>query len=438
MGRRPARAPLNVYLNARLVGRLRRESSGAIDFQYDKDWLAWASAIPVSVSLPLREDRYIGDPVIAVFDNLLPDNDDIRRRVAERAHAGGADAYSLLSAIGRDCVGALQFLPDDMAPGPAGGIDARAASDEEIAAILGNLARNPLGIGPDQDFRISLAGAQEKTALLYWKDKWHVPHGTTATTHIIKPQIGRLPNGIDLTNSVENEHLCLELVAALGLPVAKSHIVDFVGRRVLAVERFDRTWTRDGRLLRVPQEDCCQALSVPPARKYESDGGPGIRKISDFLKGSDTPEADQAAFFKAQIVFWLLAATDGHAKNFSIRLSPGGRFVLTPLYDIISTQPSLDAKQIMQNQMKLAMAIGDKRHYVVHTVLGRHFVQTAKSCGLPDKTVTDVIQQIGDTAVKSIDQVLAALPKDFPANIAASIADGAKRRLNSLTATGEK
>lgn len=117
MARRPARAPLNVYLNARLVGRLRRESSGAIDFQYDKQWLAWENAIPVSVSLPLREDRYIGDPVVAVFDNLLPDNDDIRRRVAERAHADGADAYSLLSAIGRDCIGALQFLPDSAAPG---------------------------------------------------------------------------------------------------------------------------------------------------------------------------------------------------------------------------------------------------------------------------------------------------------------------------------
>ncbi|MGY4350412.1 serine/threonine protein kinase HipA of HipAB toxin-antitoxin module [Bradyrhizobium sp. GM7.3] len=153
--------------------------------------------------MPLREDRYIGDPVIAVFDNLLPDNDDIRRRVAERAHAGGADAYSLLSAIGRDCVGALQFLPDGTAPGAAGAIDARVASDQDIAAILANLANNPLGIGPDQELRISLAGAQEKTALLYWKDKWHVPHGTTATTHIIKPQIGRLPSGVDLTHSVE-------------------------------------------------------------------------------------------------------------------------------------------------------------------------------------------------------------------------------------------
>lgn len=374
-------------------------------------------------------------PVIAVFDNLLPDNDDIRRRVAGRAHAGGADAYSLLSAIGRDCVGALQFLPDGTAPGAAGAIDARVASDQDIAAILANLANNPLGIGPDQEFRISLAGAQEKTALLYWKDKWQVPHGTTATTHIIKPQIGRLPNGVDLTNSVENEHLCLELVAALDLPVAKSRIVDFAGRRTLAIERFDRAWTHDGRLLRLPQEDCCQALSVPPGRKYESDGGPGIRDISDLLKGSDTPAADQATFFKTQIVFWLLAATEGHAKNFSIRLSPGGRFVLAPLYDIISTQPSLDAKQITQSQMNLAMAIGNSRHYVVHTILGRHFVQTAKTCGLPDTTVRGIIEEVADTTGAKIDATIAKLPKDFPQEMADSIAAGAKRRLNSLVTT---
>ena len=432
MARRPARAPLNVYLNARLVGQLRRESSGAIDFQYDMDWLAWDSAIPVSVSLPLREDRYIGDPVLAVFENLLPDNDDIRRRVAERSQAGGSDAYSLLGAIGRDCVGALQFLPDGMEPGKAGAIDARAADDKEIAAIVGNLARNPLGIGDDQEFRISLAGAQEKTALLYWKHKWHVPHGTTATTHIIKPQIGTLPTGIDLTNSVENEHFCLAMVGALGLPVAKSSIIDFAEKRVLAIERFDRTWTSDGRLLRLPQEDCCQALSVPPTRKYESDGGPGIRKIAEFLKGSDTPDADQRTFFKAQMVFWLLGATDGHAKNFSIRLAPGGRFRLTPLYDIISTQPSLDAGQIAQNQMKLAMAIGTNRHYAVHTIVGRHFVQTARSAGLPAKMVADVRAELSDTAGKRIAQALSTLPKDFPEKIAASITDGAKRRLKLL------
>ncbi len=435
MARRSAHAPLNVYLNARLVGQLCRESTGAIDFQYDKDWLAWVSAIPVSVSLPLREDRYIGDPVLAVFENLLPDNDDIRRRVAERSQADGSDTYSLLSAIGRDCVGALQFLPEGMAPATAGAIDGRAVDDKEIAAMVSNLARNPLGIGPDQEFRISLAGMQEKTALLYWKDKWYVPHGTTATTRIIKPQVGTLPNGIDLTNSVENEHFCLELVAALGLPVAKSCIVDFAGKRVLTIERFDRTWTRDGRLLRLPQEDCCQALSVPPSRKYESEGGPGIRAIVELLKGSDTPDADQRAFFKAQIVFWLLGATDGHAKNFSIRLAPGGRFRLAPLYDIISTQPSLDADQITQNQMKLAMAIGNNRHYAVHTIVGRHFVQTAKSCGLSDKMVKEVIQELIDTTASGIDQTLSHLPEGFPETIAASISSGVRQRLKSLPKT---
>jgi serine/threonine-protein kinase HipA len=438
MARRPAHAPLNVYMNARRVGRLRRESSGAIDFTYDPSWLAWSNAIPVSVSLPLREDRHIGDPVLAVFDNLLPDNHDIRRRIAERTRADGADAYSLLAAIGRDCAGALQFLPEGEDPGRAGTIDGRAVSAKEIAEIISNLARDPLGIGADQEFRISLAGAQEKTALLRWNDKWYVPHGITPTTHILKPQIGHLPNGIDLTNSVENEHFCLQLAATLGLPAANSRIIDFVGKRVLVIERFDRTWTTDGRLLRLPQEDCCQALSVPPSRKYESDGGPGIRAIVELLKGSDTPEDDQRTFLRAQMVFWLLGATDGHAKNFSIRLAPGGRFRLTPLYDIISTQPSLDAGQIRQNQMKLAMAVGSNRHYVVDTIFGRHFVQTAKACGLPDEMAMDLITELNDTAVVHIDRARAALPKDFPETVAASIADGARQRLKALATVDGK
>lgn len=432
MARRPTHVPLKVYLNGRLVGRLRRESSGAIDFVYDKSWLDWDNAIPVSVSLPLREDRYIGDPVLAVFENLLPDNDDIRRRLAERAKAKGPDPYNLLSAVGRDCVGALQFLPDGVAAGLAGAINARLVTDEEIAKIVSDLARSPLGVGEDQEFRISLAGAQEKTALLYWDGKWRVPHGTTATTHILKPQIGRLPNGIDLLNSVENEHFCLELVAALGLPVAKSQIIDFAGKRVLSIERFDRTRTRDGRLLRVPQEDCCQALSIPPSRKYESDGGPGIRAIYDLLKGSDVPDEDHKTLFKAQIVFWLLGATDGHAKNFSIHLAPGGRFRLTPLYDIVSTQPSLESGQISQNQMKLAMAVGTNRHYVVHTILGRHFKQTADACGLPANTLKAIIEELGDTGKGKIDAVVSSLAADFPESVADSITKAAKRRIDSL------
>src|ERR1700722_4887694 len=197
MARRRTRIPLNVFMNGRLVGRLRRESGGAIDFQYDSEWLAWDNALPVSMSLPLREGRFIGEPVIAVFDNLLPDSEDIRRRLAERVRAGGYDAYSLLAAVGRDCVGALQFLPDGVDPGPAGGIEGRPLEDNEVAGILGDLKRTPLGVDESGEFRISLAGAQEKTALLYWQDQWQVPHGSTAATHILKPQNGRLPDGIE-------------------------------------------------------------------------------------------------------------------------------------------------------------------------------------------------------------------------------------------------
>src|ERR1700682_2829430 len=152
---------------------------------------------------------------------------------------------------------------------PAGGIDGRPLGDREIADILGDLKRTPLGVDESGEFRISLAGAQEKTALLYWQDQWQVPHGTTATTHILKPEIGRLPNGIDLSQSIENEHLCMRLTAAFGRATPQTQMHEFSGKCALVVERLDRRWTRDGRLLRLPQEDCCQALSVPPPRKYE-------------------------------------------------------------------------------------------------------------------------------------------------------------------------
>ena len=429
MVRPRTRIPINVFLNGRLVGRLRRQTSGAIDFEYDGEWLAWDHALPVSLSLPLREDRFVGDPVIAVFDNLLPDNDQIRRRLAERVGAEGYDAYSLLAAVGRDCVGALQFLPEGQDPGPVGGVSGRPISDEEIAHILGDLKRTPLGVDESEEFRISLAGAQEKTALMYWKKKWQVPHGTAATTHILKPEIGKLPNGIDLSQSIENEHLCMRLTTAFGLPTAQTQIQEFSGKRALVVERFDRRWTSDRRLLRLPQEDCCQALSVPPPRKYEPDGGPGIRDILELLKASDEPEADQRLFLKAQIVFWLLGATDGHGKNFSIFLLPGGRFRLTPLYDVMSAQPNVDMGQIQRNKMKLAMAVGDKRHYVIDSIMPRHFFQTAAKCGVPAALVQGIIDEIANNAGHAIDAALKDLPSGFPEPMTASIIDGLRRRL---------
>src|SRR6185369_3806788 len=224
---------------------------------------------------------------------------------------------SLLSQIGRDCVGALQFVPgaDDPVE-ESSAIRGKIISGKEIENILTNLVRAPLGLDEDQDFRISIAGAQEKTALLLHKGKWWKPHGTTPTTHILKTQIGTLQNGLDLSHSVENEYYCLKLLAGFGLQVNDAEIKVFGKTKALVVKRFDRVWTKDGRLLRVPQEDCCQALSCPPGRKYQNEGGPSMVDILKLLNSADTPAEDQKTVLKAQILFWLVGATDGHAKNF--------------------------------------------------------------------------------------------------------------------------
>jgi serine/threonine-protein kinase HipA len=416
------------------VGCLLKETSGAIEFRYDESWLAWDQAFPVSLSLPLREDIYRGEPVVAVFENLLPDSENLRRRVAEKVGARGTDAYSLLEAIGRDCVGALQFIGDDIDPETdSTSIKGEIINDEQIEKLLRNLAQAPLGLNRDEDFRISIAGAQEKTALLCYEGNWQMPKGTTPTTHIFKTQIGHLPNGIDLSNSVENELYCLRLFEAFNLPTNKADIHVFGETKALVIERFDRRWTKNNRLLRLPQEDCCQALSVPPPRKYQSDSGPSMIDILNFLKGSDSPAQDQKLFLKAQILFWLIGATDGHAKNFSIFIRPGGSYSLTPFYDVLTAQPSLDAGQIERKQMKLAMSVGSKRHYRIDEIHARHFVQTANNAGLPEGIVQEAISEVADTAKGAIGMVETMLPADFPEEIHASVKTAMMTRLESLS-----
>jgi serine/threonine-protein kinase HipA len=426
--------PLRVLLNNRLVGHLAKAVSGAIEFQYDKTWLDWQHALPISLSLPLREDAYRGEPVAAVFDNLLPDADVLRRRVAEKVGAAGTDAYSLLAAIGRDCVGALQFAGENDAVGSDIGISGQPVDDEAIATLLSGLAQAPLGIDQDDSFRISVAGAQEKTALLRYQGRWLKPHGATPTTHIFKTEIGQLPNGIDLSNSVENEYYCLKLAAAFGLPVTKAEIWSFGTTKALVVERFDRRWTKDGRLLRLPQEDFCQALSVLPTRKYQNMGGPGLVQMLELLGGSDRPSQDRATLLKAQILFWLIGATDGHAKNFSIFLGSGGNYRLTPLYDILTAQPSLDARQIERKQMTLAMSVGDHRHYRISEIAGRHFVQTGKAAGLPHSLVRDAINEMADKAEAALAETENTLPAEFPEAVPISVRGGLMTRLRTLQA----
>ena len=442
MARRKAHTPLNVLINNRLAGRLEKETSGAFKFQYVKEWLEWEHSFAVSLSLPLRKTAYRGEPVVAVFDNLLPDNPNIRRIVAERTGAGGTDAYSLLEQIGRDCVGAMQFLPDDVQADARMEVRGEPITEKEIERILANLARAPLGIDPEHEFRISVAGAQEKTALLFHEGQWMRPIGTTPTTHILKPQVGEIPTAfgrIDMAASVDNEHYCLKLLKAFGLPVNQTQIQTFGEHRVLVIERFDRLWHGDGRLLRLPQEDFCQALGVPSTRKYQAtveghQNGPSINDISSLLQASDESTQDQAAFFKAQMLFWLIGATDGHAKNFSIFLSPGGGFRLTPFYDVLSAQQAIDTNQIPHKSYRLAMSVGKSRKYKILDITGRHFVETGREARLGPTIIREVITSVLEAAGAATDKAIAEMPDDFSVQIHECIKLAIDSRLGQLEA----
>lgn len=435
MTKRPARPPLlGVLLNGRHVGDLRMERSGAISFAYAEEWLGWENAAPISLSLPLREPAHIGAPVIAYLENLLPDNQVIRDRIAAKVQAQGTDAYSLLAKLGRDCAGALQFVVEDeaQADGKPGEISAEPLSDHEIAQTLKNLTTSPLGIETDADFRISIAGAQEKTALLRMNGKWFRPIGMTPTSHILKTQLGHLPNGINLADSVENEFFCMRFCAAMGCDVANVEIIDFENVRALAVERFDRQWTSDGRLLRVPQEDFCQALGIPPSQKYQSDGGPSVVDGLGLLKASDDPLKDQMAFLRAQVIFWLLGATDGHAKNFSIRLGFGGGFKMTPLYDVLSAQKAFDEHQIKHSQYKLAMSLGKSRNHRLDQIVARHIFETGKLGGIGESPIQTMLENVLTMLPQAVEATNNELSEGFPNELVGAIIDGASKRAGVL------
>ena len=435
MARKKAHSPLQVLINNRLVGHLEKAASGATSFSYAEEWLAWEHRFAVSLSLPLTPQTYRGAPVAAVFDNLLPDRDAVRRRVAERMGADGTDYFSLLEAIGRDCVGAMQFLPEGSNDAGSAAIEGEPVSDDDIEAMLADLTQAPLGVDREQEFRISVAGAQEKTALLRMDGQWHRPVGTTPTTHILKPQLGQIPSAdgmIDMSNSVDNEHYCLKVMEASGLSVAQTEIVTFGRRRVLVVERFDRHWRSANQILRLPQEDCCQALGLPPTLKYQSDGGPSAGDILGLLRGADNPQQDQQDFFKSQILFWLIGATDGHAKNFSIFLKPGGRFSLTPFYDVLSAQPAVDAGQIAQNRFRLAMSAGTNRHYRMGETTGRHFVQSGKAAGLGSDLIREAIATLIERAPQAAADTLEKMPDDFAKNVHDSVAAALEKRAAEL------
>jgi serine/threonine-protein kinase HipA len=368
----------------------------------------------------------------------LPGNRAIRERLRERFSAQSTRAFDLLAEVGRDCVGAVQLLPPDETPNVRT-IEGEPLTPTAIERLLREV-QSPAALGQNtgtDDFRISIAGAQEKTAFLRSGRRWLRPIGSTPTTHIFKLPIGETPQGIDLSTSVENEWLCARILAAYGIPVASYAMERFGEQKTLIVERFDRRLAADGTwILRLPQEDFCQATGTSRNDKYEADGGPGIRRIMDLLLGSARAEDDRLDFFRTQILFWMLCAIDGHAKNFSVFLEAHGRFRLTPRYDVISAFPVLGRKrdQLSPQKVKMAMAVeGENHHYLWHSIQKRHWEETARRCGIDAYWPKLLDELIGKTPA-ALEAVTAELPKDFPASVADPILDGLKKSAAKLAA----
>jgi len=439
---------LGLWMNEDHVGTWNRHSHGGYSLEYDQEWVCSDHARPLSLSLPFLPGsaKHHGQTVLNYFENLLPDSDDIRERLGARFKADPGSAFDLLEQIGRDCVGALQILPSGEIPHNVKSIDASPLNEHEVAELLRRTvhssAHQDQKLGID-DFRICIAGAQEKTALLLVDGQWCRPHGSTPTTHILKLPMGLVGNmRADMSTSVENEWLCSLILREYGLPVAHATPMQFEDVKVLSVVRFDRHWECSGHgapwVRRLAQEDLCQATGTPPTQKYEAEGGPGMATVVNVLKASDASERDLQTFFKAQVLFWMLAATDGHAKNFSLALHADGGYRLTDLYDVLSAYPIIGAgpNRISPYKAKLAMAVRSKNvHWKIHEIQRRHWQSVGDSfgvCGAGTDGARAVINELIERTPRVVDLVSNYLPKGFPSQLADSILTGltaAARRL---------
>ncbi len=428
---------LLVWMNGEWVGTWHVGRTGHHRLDYAPSWRASARSRPLSLSLPFTADNRIeGEVVRNYFDNLLPDSDGIRKRISARFRTKGTDVFTLLQAVGRDCVGAVQLLPPGVTPEGFDQLRYEVLTTEQIEKILGALGDHA-GMGAqedEEDFRLSIAGAQEKTALLLVDGQWCRPLGATPTTHLLKPPIGITPGrNLDLRLSVENEWLCNQIVRALGLPAAECQIQDFGARRALVVTRFDRRWQAEGWIARLPQEDFCQAKGVASAQKYEQMGGPSLEACLAVLKGGEAFHEDGRHFLCAQLLFWFLAAIDGHAKNFSLFVLPGGRYRMTPLYDVLSAWPLIGTgpNALPYKKTKMAMAVrGKTAHDKLAEIQVRHWQALAERSGVNGAwdAMLGMAHRL-DAALTAVEQ---GLPAEFPAALAQSVFQGVRLHLEQF------
>jgi serine/threonine-protein kinase HipA len=342
---------LVVLLDGREIGRVHNDARGRLTFVYDDEWRKAPDAYPLSLSAPLAAREHGPSVVQAFLWGLLPDNELVLGRWATKFQVSARNAFALISHVGEDCAGAVQFVtPDRLDALRSGGEDkVEWLGELELAKRLQMLRDDHAAWRLPRDTgQFSLAGAQPKTALLLQNKRWGIPSGRIPTTHILKPPTGHFDG------HSENEHFCLMLAHNLGLPAAQSRVMRFEKEIAIVIERYDRQ-RKGNRIVRIHQEDICQALAIMPTRKYQNEGGPNAVDIIELLRTSSTDrEADVNTFVDAVGFNWLIAGTDAHAKNYSLLL--GGPHVrLAPLYDVASILPydEFDAQNL-----KLTMKVG--------------------------------------------------------------------------------
>lgn len=389
---------LEVLIANEHAGTVRMDSGGRLSFSYAGSWNTAHPAFPLSHALPQASGRYGHKDINAFLWGLLPENPTILDRLARDNQVSARNPLALLSVIGMDCPGAVQFLTGRNLEAYArlsasNTIDVRWLSHEQVRDILTDLrvSSSSTGRGRDDPGQFSLAGAQPKTALFRDGDRWGIPVGRTPTTHILKPPIP----GLD--GQVENEHFCLSLARELGLIVASSDVVAFGSEIAIAVERFDRIEV-NGEFHRIHQEDMCQALSVMPDAKYQKDGGPGgAAIIGKVLGASSQADHDKGRFMQAWLFNFVMAGTDAHGKNYSV-LHDDNAMRLAPLYDINSLLPY----QPDRHRTRMSMSVD--RHYELFGIMPRHWEAQAHACGLSaERTLGDLarlIEAIPDAARK--------------------------------------
>lgn len=306
--------------------------------------------VVLSASLPVREAEFSPSESAPFFEGLLPEGP-VRTTIARTLRLNEQDGFGLLEALAADCAGAVVVLPGGIAPKPPGVGGIRSLTDEELSGLIDDLPRNPLGVTAGEGgVRLSLGGVQHKLVLAHDEHgRLGQPLDGAPSSVILKPDFEQYE---DL---VANEAFCMRVATTAGLEVAETRVIDVGSRRCLLVQRFDRRPGDKGGVVRLHQEDMCQALGILPTAKYEESGGPSVTRIVELLRDLGPPRAalDIRDFIRALVVNFVLGNSDAHGKNFALLYDWDAGVRLAPLYDLVSTAiyPELTAQ--------MAMAVGE-------------------------------------------------------------------------------